>query len=112
MGDAERVTLQVLNGIVTVVLGLTVCFALHNVIRYILTAEIRKFYIVAYYAIAIPTLLFWMLFAGVQTKEPETRYLVYQLVDDPRWFHICADISMNCYFALFALVTAMIYQID
>lgn len=66
----------------------------------------------AFYVLAIFCLTSWCVTAMAQTIEPRTRYLVFQLIDDPKYFHITADLSQVSFVALFALVSATVFQID
>ena len=79
--ETQVVVLQVLNGIDAVACGVTIGFALHNVIRYLIRAKIRHFYIVTFYVLALFCLTAWGITAMAQADEPESRYLVLQLMD-------------------------------
>ena len=61
--DSEKIVLQVLNAVDAVVIFSMIAFALHNVIRYVVRARIRHFYIVMFYVLALFCLVSWTITA-------------------------------------------------
>ena len=108
----QKVTLQVLNGINVVWLALALCMTLYNVIFFIFKAKIRNTFIILFYILVIICLVCWEITAVQQTVNPDARYLVFQKIDFPEYFNVTANISQMAFLALFALITATIYQID
>ena len=110
--DTQYVVLQVLNSIDAVACGVTIAFALHNVIRYLVRAKIRHFYIVTFYVLALFCLTAWAITAMAQADEPASRYFVLQLMDHPEYWHITGNVAIIVFYVLFALVSTTIFHID
>jgi hypothetical protein len=43
--------------------------------------------------------------------RPSTRYLVFQLIDEPRFYHITADLAQSAFIALFGLTSCTMYHL-
>jgi len=85
--------LQVLNAIDGVVILGAIGFSLFNLFKFVVKGEIRHFFIIVFYLLAMFCLASWEVTAIAQTINPEIRYLVFQLRDGPKYFHVTADLS-------------------
>lgn len=84
-----------LQGTTAVIIFGVLCFAVHNLVRYVIILKVNQFFIVAFYVLALFCLTAWFITAVAQSYEPRTRYLVFQLIDDPKYFHITADLAQS-----------------
>ena len=105
----QKTLLQVLNGINAVWLAITICMALYNVIFFICKAKIRHTFIMLFYLLAFFCLVTWELTAVKQIIEPDSRYLVFQKIDEPNAYNDAANISQFAFCGLFALISATMY---
>jgi len=91
--DTQRIVLQSLNVFDAVLIGLTFVVAIHNIVRYIYMNKMTHFFILAFYILALICLVAYEITAIAQSIKPTTRYLVFQKLDDPEWYHITADFA-------------------
>lgn len=85
------------------------CF---NCYKFIWKGKIRQFFIILFYVLTFFCLVSWEFTAIAQTIDVDTRYLVYQKVDDPQLYQITSNIAQVAFLAMFALCSATMYHID
>ena len=86
--------------------------ACYNCYKFIWRGGIHQAFIVLFYILTIFCLGCWLYTAIAQACDVDTRYLVYQKIDDPEPYQVATDISQVAFLALFALCSATMYHID
>ena len=112
LDETQEIIIEVLNGTDAAVIAIVIAFALHNTVKYLCIEKINHYFIIAFYFLAIFCLVAWFVTAVTQVVRPRIRYLVFQKLDKPTYFHIAADLSNTAFIALFALVSATVYHLD
>ena len=79
----QELTLQILNAIDAILIGLLLAMACYNFYKYIWKGKIRQSYILLFYVMTFFCLISWESTAIFQTIEVDSRYLVYQRLDKP-----------------------------
>lgn len=85
--------MQILNAFDAAAIVLTLCFSFYNLYKFMAHAQMRNFFTIMFYVLVFFCLASWAITAVAQTVDPTTRYLVYQLRDNPKYFHDTADLS-------------------
>jgi len=112
LDETQEIIIEVLNGTDAAVIAIVIAFALHNIVKYLCIEKINHYFIITFYFLAIFCLVAWFVTAVTQVVQPRIRYLVFQKLDNPTYFHIAADLSNTAFIALFALVSATVYHLD
>ena len=55
--------------------------------------RIRQCFILLFYALVMTCLISWEVTSLAQMFDPDTNYLVYQLIDSPEHFHVSSNIA-------------------
>ena len=74
---SQKNVLQILNGFDALVVGLTIVFAVYNIIKFVIIGKIRRIFIVVFYKLTLFCLISWETTAIAQTVDPTTQYLVF-----------------------------------
>lgn len=101
-----------LNAVDAVAIVFTLAFSLFNFYKIVIKQKMHSFFIWAFYLLVIFCLASWEITAIAQAVKPDTRYLVFQLKDKPKYFHYTADLSDAAYIGLFALISSTIHHVS
>ena len=108
----EEVVLRTLNGLDALLVGLSIINAIYNFVRFVMFGKIYRGFIIIFYLLVLFCLASWEITAIAQAVNIDTRYLVFQKLDNPSYYQVTADISQTTFIGLFALVSATMYHID
>ena len=110
--EGQKKVLQVLNSVDAVILAFILAFAGHNFVRYVCRGMIRRCFIISFYLLVLFCLVSWLITSVAQAYDPDTRYLVFQKIDDPKFYHVISDMSQAAFLALFMLVSATMFHLS
>ena len=83
-----------LNCIDAFLIDLAIIMSGYNCVKFVIrSTAIRHFFITVFYLLTFFCLVSWEITAIAQVIDPDTRYLVFQKLDNPQYYHVAADIS-------------------
>ena len=86
--------------------------ACYNFFKFVVFGTARSVFIIFFYVLVLFCLLSWEGNAIKEVVDPDGRQFVFQMLDDPNYFHISVDVSQIASLALFALICATMYHIN
>ena len=101
-----------LNAIDALLITIVIIMACYNCYKFIWKGKIHQTFIVLFYVLTLFCLGSWLFTAIAQTVDTDTRYLVYQKIDDPESYQVATNIAQVAFLTLFALCSATMYHID